>query len=407
MENERIRHFQDVINAMGVQVIYLQEPIQEFVIDFGLRRQLYENYDYLNGLDRMFSLEEEHTIYMIKDQFESYYISGIIPKALTGGEGTVFFHIGPYLLESPDSFVEKVIQKEGIPLFQELELKEYYKKVPYIRSRESFENIVMVMAAYLFGIHGPVNVNRIENLYGKNLYPGKIVEEEEHGFSQQLIEERYRDEDLFMDAIQEGNLENALLYSRKLEKYLFFQHSGTILELKSQLVTWNTLCRKAAQRAEVHPAHIEELSASYMEQIEQLYSRRELTELSMEMLRKYCFLVRNHSLKGHSRVIQETLNYIDFHLKERLSLGMLAEKVSVSPNYLSAQFKKEMRQTVIEYINQKRIYQSLVLLATSDIPIQEVAERVGIGDENYFSRLFKKVHGDTPKQYRNLMKSKI
>ena len=137
------------------------------------------------------------------------------------------------------------------------------------------------------------------------------------------------------------------------------------------------------------------------------YSRkRNLMELEMEMLRKYCFLVQNHSLKGYSKVIQNTINYIDFHIKEPLTLGMLAEQVSVTPNYLSAQFKKETKQTVGEYVNQKRIHNSLSLLATSDVPIREVAERVGVYDENYFSRIFKKNMNRTPSQYRNLMRSK-
>ena len=76
----------------------------------------------------------------------------------------------------------------------------------------------------------------------------------------------------------------------------------------------------------------------------------------------------------------------------------------MSSSYLSAQFKKETGKTLTDYINEKRIHESLVLLAATELPIQEVAERVGIYDENYYARLFKKYQNQTAKQYRNMMK---
>ena len=59
------------------------------------------------------------------------------------------------------------------------------------------------------------------------------------------------------------------------------------------------------------------------------------------MIRKYCLLVRNHSLTGHSEMVRDAMNYIDFNLTEDLSLNAIAEKISVNASYLSKQFKKE------------------------------------------------------------------
>lgn len=59
---------------------------------------------------------------------------------------------------------------------------------------------------------------------------------------------------------------------------------------------------------------------------------------------------------------------------------------------------------MVDYINEKRVFASLRYLATTDLSVAQIAERVGIGDENYFSRLFKKYQKRTPKQYRNLMR---
>ena len=99
------------------------------------------------------------------------------------------------------------------------------------------------------------------------------------------------------------------------------------------------------------------------------------------------------------------MNYIDFNLNEDLSLNVIAEKYAVNASYLSKQFKKENEMNLTEYVNRKRLEASLKYLAATDLPIQNIAELVGIYDENYFSRLFKKYQQMTPSKYRSLMKN--
>lgn len=172
------------------------------------------------------------------------------------------------------------------------------------------------------------------------------------------------------------------------------------------MLVFNTLFRKAVQSAAVHPVHIDKISDLYARKIEETVFIKELTDISHEMIRKYCMLVRNHSLKGYSEVVRDTLNYIDCHLEDSISLKGLAERVNVNASYLSVRFKKEVGRSVIDYVNWKKVESSLLYLAATDLSMAEVAERVGIDDENYYSRLFKKYQGMTPRQYHALMYSK-
>ena len=76
--------------------------------------------------------------------------------------------------------------------------------------------------------------------------------------------------------------------------------------------------------------HIDRISRHYAKRIEESVFVKELEELSHEMIRKYCFLVRNHSLLQYSRVVRDALNYIDSHLKESISLkGLRKSAMSV------------------------------------------------------------------------------
>ena len=120
-----------------------------------------------------------------------------------------------------------------------------------------------------------------------------------------------------------------------------------------------------------------------------------------EMVRKYCLLVKNHSMKGYSLLIRKVLTQIDYDITADLGLKTLAAQLSVNPSYLSTLFKKETGSTLTEYVNQKRIEHAVFLLNTSNMQIQMIAQYSGIADVNYFTKTFKKIIGITPKEYRD------
>lgn len=65
-------------------------------------------------------------------------------------------------------------------------------------------------------------------------------------------------------------------------------------------------------------------------------------------------------------------------------------------------FKKELGTTPLQYINQKKIEKSQLLLITEEIAVKEIAFQLAFEDYSYFNRLFKKITGVTPQEYRRL-----
>lgn len=409
MEVNVIEQFQNLMQAFGIQALHVKEGfLEDSNYDKGLRRQLYEDFDYESSLrDRITDIQDS-TLYVSKDTFEEYYVTLKIPDAFVTSPGREFLHIGPYLIELSDKLINKVIEENNLPLYQMRELREYYYNVPLISTINILDNVIISQAGYLFGGRENVKIQRISYTHVKNDAAELLKPDAEEKISTILIEERYSYEDDMLTAIEEGNLEKALACSRELGNLKIAPRNIDVLrDSKNFAIVLNTLCRKAVQRAAVHPAHIDAESESFARRIEACNSQENINSISLEMFRKYCLIVRKHSLKGYSKIIQDTLNFIDFNLREPLSLKLISEKEMVNASYLSAQFKKETGKTLTEYINQKRISSSLVLLTATNLPVQRIAEQVGIYDENYFSRLFRKVQGSTPMQYRNMMKSNI
>ena len=98
--------------------------------------------------------------------------------------------------------------------------------------------------------------------------------------------------------------------------------------------------------------------------------------------------------------VWRTIRFIEQNYYLDIDVDMLCEHVNYSRSYLSRTFKTETNMTIPEYINKIRIQNAINLLSGSKMPVKEIAISVGIKDSFYFSKLFKKLTGETPREFR-------
>ena len=129
-------------------------------------------------------------------------------------------------------------------------------------------------------------------------------------------------------------------------------------------------------------------------------------EDTVDFLRKLvrgCIMWRIESAKGSGNsIVAKARDYIDKnYMNDELSLLDIADAVGLSPSYLSTQFKKKYGQNLSEYLVEARIARARELLCCTSKMIYEVAYDVGFRDYRYFSQIFKKYTGQTPRQFQN------
>jgi len=99
-------------------------------------------------------------------------------------------------------------------------------------------------------------------------------------------------------------------------------------------------------------------------------------------------------------VIEAAKEYIHDHYETDMTLVSIAEQVRVSPTYLSSLFSKYEQCGFVDYLSKYRIEQSKMYLHDTSLKTYEVAYKVGFRDEKYYSKVFKKLTGMSPSEYR-------
>jgi two-component system response regulator YesN len=102
-----------------------------------------------------------------------------------------------------------------------------------------------------------------------------------------------------------------------------------------------------------------------------------------------------------SLLVKKALRYIHDNYQRDLSLELIAGQIHVNPSHLSRTFKKELGEPVTGYINRIRIEKAKELLTVSGMLAYEAAEAAGFNDPAYFSQVFKKITGVSPKDFKS------
>lgn len=99
-------------------------------------------------------------------------------------------------------------------------------------------------------------------------------------------------------------------------------------------------------------------------------------------------------------VIRKVKQYIEDHVGEEISRNDLASKVYLHPDYMNRLFKEQVGTSVSDYVIQMRLAKAKVMLRTTQESISSIAAMVGYPNTAYFTKIFKRSVGVTPKEYR-------
>ncbi len=103
----------------------------------------------------------------------------------------------------------------------------------------------------------------------------------------------------------------------------------------------------------------------------------------------------------YSKTVLDIMQYVDAHLGEKITLEQIANTVQRTPIHISRIFKKQTGENLMQYINRKKMDHAAKLMELSHLKIKDIAEAVGMKDQLYFNKVFRRFYQESPRTYRS------
>lgn len=200
------------------------------------------------------------------------------------------------------------------------------------------------------------------------------------------------------EAIEKRDLtEIETITTRNWHGYKYLMSLDTFKQSMYLFISILSFCVQFAtqQGANFHDALA--LKDAYILQADQTHDRKDLLNRFKAFMYDIIALIPSPE---YSKEICSCLHYIHHHLDETLSTTVLSQECHLSRAYLCTRFKKEVGQSMAEYILFYRIAQAKKELVQSSVPIVDIAEKLGFKSQSHFTIQFKKQTKMTPKEWR-------
>lgn len=143
------------------------------------------------------------------------------------------------------------------------------------------------------------------------------------------------------------------------------------------------------------------LSDVFIQNIEDARDVQSVNRIQSESFIEFTERVQKQNEEKYSAVINQCFHYVYQHLYDHINISQIAESIGVSAVHLSGRFQKEVGQTLKSYIQQEKIEEAKKLILFTDHSILDICVLLHFNDQSYFTKVFKKITGLTPKQYKD------
>lgn len=219
----------------------------------------------------------------------------------------------------------------------------------------------------------------------------------------------YSFERLFLSKLISGNLNQVMsLFDKNVKNFIVNNADKyTLAHFKIQSITYLTVISREVIVVGVEPFESIAITNKHITSIENAQTIDDLITTLKNLTIEFCNSVLDLTNIKHYDIILKACEFIDENISSGITLDDVSNHVMLSPNYFSSLFKKEMNIPLTVYINNARIRESQYLLKTTNFSISEISIQVGFSNQNYFTSIFKKTTGVTPKKYRLSSKSRL
>ncbi|MGN0612749.1 MAG: helix-turn-helix domain-containing protein [Porcipelethomonas sp.] len=217
-----------------------------------------------------------------------------------------------------------------------------------------------------------------------------------------IIHNPYDKEIAFYESIRAGNYEIAKLLSTPLcgEGYGVLS-KDPLRNIKYHLVVSVAMITRFCIEGGMSPEESYSLSDKLIMRTDEAETVEQVHELHHKAIEEFCIAMNEIRIRGvNSLQIIKAIDYIKTHVSEKITINDIARHLKISVPYLSRLFKAETGENVSEYVVKRKIESALIMLKYSGKSIADISCYLNFSSQSYFTKVFKKYVGMTPKEYK-------
>ena len=305
-------------------------------------------------------------------------------------------------MEEPDSLlISDLADNYHIPLDSLLELYDETHSLPVILPSKvtQISRLLYYMFSSLVSDSYQQFILNQEKLYQQSRINESIQNYKSCSTSYRM-EYPYDKEKELITNVKTGNAAQAKALLNDLLGYVFFAEGNNLEIIKLRAIELCSLLSRAAIEGGATNDIILKMNNHFLKGLQNIQDLDELCYRLQETLEAFTENMFDYIPGKNHDMIKKAISYISKNFSRNLTLEEVAEQVHLNPTYFSSIFKQSTGSSFKEYLNMIRIEDSKRLLANTDYSIIDIAIATGFEDQSYFSRVFKKYTGLTPRQYR-------
>jgi two-component system response regulator YesN len=387
---------ENIIGLTGAHAAVLDLRDEPAILDFGVRNKfcsgcLYEKRDELRT--HSYGVNEA---YRWAGKYIYYCPLGLVfvasPISFNSGKLSGGIVLGPLIMGSLQDTVQEFAYPSMNPALSEL---------PVLNTAQ-VRHLSGILSAVTVAISGNPhsvlnNVAREQERLMNAIYDAR----KEYGNNSNGFKYPIETESRLCAMIVSGDKAGSQKLLNELLGHIFFYSSFDMDEIKARTLELIVVLSRAAISAGADTGEIFRFSTSSIRSMEKFDNIDQISLWLSSILHRFLSSTFDYVKIKHHDVVYKVMEFIKDNYIKKVSLDELAQQVFLSKSYLSSIFKEEMNINISVYINKVRVERSKSYLSDTALSISEIAQQCGFEDQSYFTKVFKKQMGISPKKYRD------
>ncbi|NLV92138.1 MAG: helix-turn-helix domain-containing protein [Firmicutes bacterium] len=309
---------------------------------------------------------------------------------------------GPVLMtSSEEALIDQLLLQNRFTGGDIDRLRGTLDQIPYVPPR-TVSDMALVLWSLACYLSNPASVEALEERHEYSSQQAAIAE---------VIHERKQGEGLpinypidqekkLLAKIRLGDKQGAQTLLNEILGHIFFSRGNDIKFIKGRVLELVVLLSRAALEGGARDDVVLGLNREYLNQLEALTSADDIAFWLSKVMTRFTDYVFDMTGVKNIDIIYKAVSYIRDNYMSDITVEDVAEAVGLSPSYFSQLFNDEMKCSFRSFLNRIRIENSKPFLLDDSIPLVTVAAKVGFQDQSYFGKVFKRLVGVSPGEFR-------